>query len=148
MKLRFGIRFLKFFFVSVLALAVLISLVFHSASHFSESVYWLLIIMMILHSRKRLHKMQYNKKASLGNLQDDRCICLLFTLRFQIRFQTRNKNLPKLTVCFLIGYFVLNLARNIKLERRLGEEVWTPCLCSWEILASICTPARGDARLG
>lgn len=111
MKLRLRIRFLKFLLVS---LAVLVSLVSRAASHFLESVNWLLIIMMILHSCKWwLHKIQSNKKASPGNLQDVRCICLLFTLRFCMRFQTRNNNLPKLTVHSLITDFVLNLARNI-----------------------------------
>lgn len=65
--------------------------------------------------------MQSNKEAGLGNFQDERCLCLLFTLRFHMRFQTRIKNLLKLTVHFLVTDLVWNLGRNINLEHRLGR---------------------------
>lgn len=40
-----------------------------------------------------------------------------------MRFQTNNKNLPKLTVHSVTTDFVLSLARNIELEDHLGEKL-------------------------
>lgn len=56
---------------------------------------------------------------------------MLFSLRFHMRFQS----FPKSTVYSFIPDLVLNLARSIELECRLGKNVCILCLCSWGVLA-------------
>lgn len=56
-----------------------------------------------------------------------------------MRFQTNNKNLPKLTVHSVTTDFVLSLARNIELEERNSEF----CVCAPERFCQgcVCSPA-------
>lgn len=141
MKIRFGIRFIKFILGSALTVAVLVSLGFHSASHFwDQSTVCSLSWLFCIHRNDcTSHLLQSNIKISLGNLQKDRGMYLLFTLRFHVRFQTRNKNLPMFALYFLIRDLVINFTWNIELEHRLGEEVWI-CQRFWQgsIWSQLC----------